>query len=134
MTAPLPTLRRAKVRITAHAADRYRERAKPHLTRRQALAELERLAELGDLLPHPPAWCGHLDGDAFLQAGDVVLVLRRGRAWSACTCLVRGTPSERDLERRRAWKRERERRKGAHRAATESYTRTRRLRIAGRDQ
>lgn len=136
MTAPLTTLRRPRVHITGHAADRYRERAKPYLTRKQALAELDRLVKLGQFIPAPPDWCDHLEGggDSFLLAGDVLLVLRFGRrSWCATTCIVRGSLSERDLEARREEKRLRKQRKRAHRGAMESHARNRRLKIDGKE-
>lgn len=58
--------------VTAHAADRYVERVKSHLSRREATRELLRLADAGSWEQERPEWLkpSEARADAYLLIAD----------------------------------------------------------------
>ena len=75
-----------KIRFTEHAIDRFMERRMPGASRKEALAEMERLAARAAPLKERTK-----EGDAQLLADGVLLVVKRdcgaGTAQDCCTVL-----------------------------------------------
>lgn len=82
------------VRVSAHAAEQYRERVRPGLDVDAARAELERLRETGEISTAGPEWLNAAQpAPHYLLLGkDVVLpALPQGDGWIATTCVARRT-------------------------------------------
>src|SRR4051812_18838316 len=80
--------------ISDHAVDRYIERVKPTLTRREATKDLRRLARsVGSITTERPDWVGeacHVDGWLLLGDDIALPVLKTPVGWLAKTVLARG--------------------------------------------
>lgn len=80
--------------ISDHAVDRYVERVKPSLTRREAMRDLRRLARtIGTVTTQRPEWVGescHVDGWLLLGEDIALPVIRTPRGWLVKTTLARG--------------------------------------------
>ena len=63
-----------KIRFTEHAVERFVERRLPSASRREALREMIRLAELGTLIKEKT-----IAGDSQLLAEDTIFVLKHDR-------------------------------------------------------
>lgn len=102
----------AVVAITTHAAERYRERVKPHLSLDRARWELEQLAAVaGPPSPNPPAWIKRLEpAPLWLEISDG-LALALSHRGVALTVLIRAGLSEGAREARNAYKKRRRRRR-----------------------
>lgn len=80
--------------ISDHAVDRYIERVKPTLTRREATKDLRRLARsVGTITAERPEWVGescYVDGWLLLGDDIALPVLKTPGGWLAKTVLARG--------------------------------------------
>ena len=86
-----------KLVVSEHAADRYVERVKPHLTRDEAIAEIERLAQLGGYADEVPEWVnGETEADLwFIPCDGIAIPCQRGATTLfASTTLTRSSYGE----------------------------------------
>jgi len=98
------------VNLTAHAVSRYQERVKPALPVWRAKRELEALLDAAPELSVVPNW--HYDpepGCRYFLLSDGIVALAKGR--NVITVLVRGSHADPVREAKRAWKRDRRKRK-----------------------
>ena len=104
----MPTL---TIHLSAHAVERFQQRARPALDAVDALDELARLVLVGDVVDTPPRWhargCSQL-APWYLVIADVLLPLKQHLVEPgvlvATTCFVRGEHSD-DVRRRRRMQR-----------------------------
>jgi hypothetical protein len=113
------------IQISAHAVERFRERVRPGLSFEAAENELARIAIVGEITEHAPAW--HLRNCAqvaplYLVVADVVMPLHPHRSEPdvlvATTCLAQGSLSA-DARRYRTARR----RRGAARRSLQAAVR-----------
>lgn len=92
------------LRISRHAAQRYRERIRP-VSLREATREIKRLVEVAEWSDRLPNWAKVAQqNDGCLVIGDLALVVQNG---VIVTCLSKGWVPPGQLRRRRNWKKQR---------------------------
>lgn len=93
-----------RLTITDHAAGRYAERVKPHMSNAESRSELIRLAGAGSYALQKPAWLhdGSQEADLWLVICDSIAVplVREGRGFVATTVLTRSGHSDFIREKR----------------------------------
>jgi hypothetical protein len=110
-----------KVRLTKHSVERFQARFRPGLDWDVAANHLAAMLPLGRVVDDPPVWLAHRrrEADAYLVLGeDLAMPLARSTstgAYTAVTCLARGSISPRERQRRKA-RRDFDRRHRARRA------------------
>jgi hypothetical protein len=119
-----------RLAVTSHAVERYVERVKPMLSKRDARRELEQLASQQRLLVPAPNYITSRDHDGVIElAPGIALLVRRGQPtdhadYLGVTVETQGAHSPEYAERRRQEKRKRRRKKQAQKFRERTDRRT----------
>jgi hypothetical protein len=107
--------------VSNHAVERYVERVKPHLGKRQARQELQALANLGERVGKPSWFLGYGRADYYLQIGPEAVAAVRD-----CCITTVVTPEivrRRHREAVNAWKAKRRARRAIKRKEFKKHNR-----------
>jgi hypothetical protein len=99
-----------RLKVGAHALERYQERVKPTLDGDPLLADLSRVLLHAELMPVAPAWIwGEERAEEWVVLGDAIAFPVLGGVLA--TCLTRSHPGEENREKMNRGRQERARRR-----------------------